>query len=365
VAGVSHSATDAWPRGRRAARAQRRGSAYLIALSALVVGLTLGLALMTSASQALRAQDRLERSQMLSCAAQGGVEYGYWAFTYGASGLPTDLTTTLGRCTLLVQVVDNTGQIPDTIRVTSTARCAGRSVSVTRVYGAKKLTDVFLYAVASNASDTESQPMVCGADPGGNGDVYINGNVRWQDPQSAVYGTVYAAGSINSSLFAWAKCPNQPQLTFPGIDLAYYQARASVIYTAATTLNNPTFAQPFTLVYVDGDLTIRGAVTGTGAIVVHGRIGVDGDLVYAQAGRDKIALIATDNITISSTAQTVSGIFYTQRKVALRPRSTELSVPAGVLAGNNLDIRGGIRVVHDPDLTDEMKQALQLPGHTA
>lgn len=337
----------------------------MIALAALVVGLTLGLALMTSASQALRAQNGLERSQMLTCAAQGGLEYGCWAFTYGAYGLPTDLTTTLGECTLLVQVVDNTRQIPDTIRVTSTASCAGRSVSVTRVYGAKKLTDVFLYAVASNASDTESQPIVCGADPGGNGDVYINGNVKWQHPQSGVYGAVYASGSINSSLFAWAKYPSQPQLTFPDIDLAYYQARASVIYTSDTTLNNPTFPQPFTLVYVNGDLTIRGTVTGTGTIVVNGRIEVDGDLSYAQAGRDKIALIATDNVTIGSTAQTVSGIFYTQRKVALRPRTTELSVPAGVLAGNSLDIRGGIRVVHDPDLTDGMKQALQLPGHTA
>jgi cytoskeletal protein CcmA (bactofilin family) len=362
---VSHSSSDSWLRGRRPARAQPRGSAYLIALAALVVGLTLGLALMAAGSQALRAQNGLERSRMLSCAALGGLEYGYWAFTYGAYGLPTDLTTTLGECTLLVQVVDNTRQIPDTIRVTSTASCAGRSVSITRVYGAKKLTDVFLYAVASNGSETESDAIICGADPGGEGDVYINGNVKWQDSRSAVYGTVYAAGSINSSLFAWAKQPNQPLLAFPAIDLSYYQARANVIYTRATTLINPTFAQPFTLVYVDGDLTIRGTVTGTGTIVVNGRIEVDGSLVYAQAGRDKIALIATDDIRIGSAAQTVSGILYSEGKVSVRPRSTDLSVPAGVLAGASLDIHGTIRVVHDPDLTDEMKRAMQLPGHTA
>jgi len=138
-----------------------------------------------------------------------------------------------------------------------------------------------------------------------------------------------------------------------------------VIYTRATTLINPTFAQPFTLVYVDGDLTIRGTVTGTGTIVVNGRIEVDGSLVYAQAGRDKIALIATDDIRIGSAAQTVSGILYSEGKVSVRPRSTDLSVPAGVLAGASLDIHGTIRVVHDPDLTDEMKRAMQLPGHTA
>ena len=113
---------------RRIAGGRRRGSAYLIALAALVVGLILGLALLTSASQAVRGEGARNRKQVLANAAQGGLDYAYWAFKFGSEEgspeLPLDLTATLGGCSVLVQVADNASEIPDTIRVTSTTPAA-------------------------------------------------------------------------------------------------------------------------------------------------------------------------------------------------------------------------------------------------
>ena len=138
-----------------------------------------------------------------------------------------------------------------------------------------------------------------------------------------------------------------------------------MIYTSNTTLNDPTFGDPFTLVYVDGDLTLQGTVTGTGTIVVDGEIEIDGDLAYAPAGQNKIALIATGQIEIARTVQTVNGILYAQGgRIRVRQPGPALSVPAGVLAGDHLDIQRDLHVARDPDLTDQMKEALQLPGYT-
>lgn len=98
---VGHRVAGPCPRGRRLARGRARGSAYLIALAALVVGLVLGLALLAAASQAVRREGAQGRRQLLHDAAEGGLEYGYWAFNYGSgegqpSELPLDMSTTLG-----------------------------------------------------------------------------------------------------------------------------------------------------------------------------------------------------------------------------------------------------------------------------
>jgi hypothetical protein len=328
----------------------------------------LGLALLAAASQAVRGEGAQGRRQVLHDAAEGGLEYGYWAFTFGtgegAPTLPIDLATSLGGCAVSVHVADNTLEVPDTIRVTSTASREGKVVSLTRVYLRTKLSDVFNYALACDGDQRDGVAIVCGTDPEGNGDVYVNGDVDWPDAGSAVYGAVFAQKAINDSLFAWDKYPGQPSIEFPALDLAYYQAAASVIYTSNTTLANPTFDDPFTLVYVDGNLTIQGTVTGTGTIVANGDITIEGDLVYAHPGQDKIALLANDNIEVAREVQIVYGILYAAtKKVRLQQPAGELNIPAGVLASHDLDMRRPLHVVRDPDLTDELKEALQLPGY--
>jgi len=359
-------------RHRGIAWGRPRGSVYLIALVAIVVGLTVGLALLASASQAVRTEGALRDQGVLRNAAEGGLEYGYWAFTSPTDqpNLPMQLTTILGDCVVRVDVVNNATQIADTIRVTSTANRKGRAVSLTRVFAATELApDVFDYALALAGSTITSENIICGNDPAGNGDVYVNGSIIWTGAGSAVYGTAYARTTINDSLFAWAKCPNQPPLVFPAIDLAHYRAAASVIYTDSTTLKNPTFANPYTLVYVNGDLKIQGTATGTGTIAVNGQITVQNDLVYSDINQDKIALIATEQIKIAKAAKTVNGIVYARGPsqegiIFLANSSNPLTVASGVLAGDGLTIGRELRVTHDPGLDDQMKEALHLPGHT-
>jgi hypothetical protein len=349
---------------------RRHGSAYLIALATMVIGLFLGLALLTAGSAAVRTERITHSRQVLQNAAGGGLEFGYWTYKYaggegGPAELPVVTNTTVGGCAVQVQVEDNTEEAPETIRVTAVAARDGKRLSLTRVYPARELTDVFDYAFAANSDDKQKSPVVCGTDPEGNGDAYVNGSVDWKDPASAVYGRIYAKKNINDDLYAWAKYAGQPPIFFPEIDLVYYQAGAHVVYTSSTTLVDPTFASPFELVYVNGDLSIQGTVSGTGTIVVDGTVTVEGDLVCS--GSDVIALIAVDDILIEEPAETINAIVYggTHGKIKLRDSSTELKLLGGVLAGDGVDSKRPLHVTHATYLDDDAKEALHLPGHTS
>jgi hypothetical protein len=123
------------------------------------------------------------------------------------------------------------------------------------------------------------------------------------------------------------------------LDVMYHCAH-DLTYSGKVTLENA-------FLYVQGNLKLLGGVDGVGAIVVDGDVTVQGDT--RMLGSNKIALIASGNITLAGGGNYFRGLVYGKGNLDAR----NISVLGSVIANSSDPARGSVhlenvRLVNDP-----------------
>jgi len=368
---ISPITTSPPPTARPLRRDTRRGSVALAALAALVVVLIIGLGLLTLGGSARLSGKRAMRLNGAQAAAAAGIEYGYWQRAYNAQPLPYTGARTIGSGRFSVTVTDNSSNIAGTIQVTSTGTQGGDSVKLTRILAVKKTP--FDYALYGGSDLNTTQTVTTGAG-GANGAVGANGNVSLNGSGTVVNGDASATGSIKIKSMTGTKTPNGAAVTFPAINMAYYQSIAVQTYNGNQTFNSGfTFPPPsnglYPVVVINGNVTIgSGKVSGIGTVVVTGNITFTGNLSYLYAN-DKVAFLdggSLINAALAGTPLSIVGFYYSHNSngiAAVQQPNTATMTITGSLAADTCSITGPLVSSHDPAMNGTLGTEMRLPGY--
>ena len=122
------------PKTKRKARCTRRGSVALSAIAALVIILIVVLGLMALASAVLLNGSHTSRTRALRNLAEAGLQYGYWSYEYNGAVLPSSGSMPLGPGQFSVSLTDNSANVANTFKVTSTATVRNDTLTMTRIF---------------------------------------------------------------------------------------------------------------------------------------------------------------------------------------------------------------------------------------
>jgi len=353
---MTRSPRGVWRRSRNA----DEGFALIAALVFLFVILMLGSNMIAQAVQELSTAGRAKKETLAFNLAEAGIDYGAWKlYNWGGSGLPKTWSKSDLAGGSFTVTAENWNGSATTILLTSTGTAQGWTSEV-KVVG-KFLTNgvddqnaVFDHALFSNSDMTISGNYTVTGDAHANGNVTIKGSPLVDGDLSAM-GTVKNQGSptITGTI-----SQNQPRISMPAIDLAYYRAKASTIltgdqsFTGTTDLNGITF--------VDGDATINGSFRGQGVIVVAGSVMINGNATLTQAS-DEFAVIAARGMRINGNCR-IEGWLYAH-SVDI-PATFEGSGNAEVIGGIAADVikcNGSLNVTYN-EVTVEMPGATVAPA---
>lgn len=239
----------------------------------------------------------------------------------------------------------------------------------------------FKYCIASSGSVSVNGPMLVAGvkefdgtlpaqlDPG---HMVGNGNVALVGPSTVVSGDVKAAGSVSQGSGVSVQGQVEQQHTavaLPSIEVESYDPGVSnpaarhldpnypgltvdglarregdlMLTVSGLELNNG-------LLYVRGNLVVRGGVSGVGAIICTGNVEIDGGGVLTTS--NLAAIVARGNVTITGTGQSSSffrGLVYTEGNFSARAVTL-----VGAFVGNS-SAPGGcqmqldqVKAVYDP-----------------
>ncbi len=229
-----------------------------------------------------------------------------------------------------------------------------------------KFQTPFDFAVAPGTHDLSSNKLTTGS-AGANGDVYGNHKVTLNSP-SAVNGDATAANTCTVASCTGTVAAFQPLLPWGAIDTAYYNSIADTVLTGNQTYTGLswTFAKPYSVVYVNGNLDLNGitTITGTVTIVVNGHINVKNSLYYGDANSKVVFLCYSNNIALT-TGTHFDGFYYAHDS----GNSTTTSVNSagavvnGGIAGDTITIGNTTTVIHDPDMNFTLGTNMHLPGY--
>lgn len=146
-----------------------------------------------------------------------------------------------------------------------------------------------------------------------NGNIFANGNILLKSSGIIVNGVVEAAGYIdvqegieNQGLF-----PNLPYQEMPYIDIEEYRNIATQYYTGDIVIDSKVTLGDNEIIFVDGSITIKAHVEGTGKIIATGTIAFIGSGINFGTQEDTISFFAGNHISFSGSSSIFSGIFYT------------------------------------------------------
>src|SRR5204862_7489419 len=174
----------------------------------------------------------------------------------------------VGSNSATLTTTDDSATIPKTLRMSSSTVVNGKTFSGIGISGQRIIPKPNYYALfVNNDLDTSSYTLVTG-NSGANGDVCANGNISLSDG-STINGDLEGSGSIHANgTVVGNKWTTAPVVPFPTPVRANYSGAAVVTLTGNQTLAGYTFLSAYRLVYINGNLTILGAISGTGTIYV-------------------------------------------------------------------------------------------------
>lgn len=350
---------------RAGRRRGERGFALIAAIVFLTVMLILGASMVASTVQELHTASKIKKDTQALNLAEAGVDYAAWkVYNIGKDNLTLPLTYTssdLGTGSYRVTISQYQGT-NDNLVVESTGYVQDTTASNDNVYQAKvKVVGSFL----TTGPTTQNQVFDFGVFSGGpltmggslhvTGTAHANGNIK-TNGNPTVTGKVTSSGTKigSSSNYLGGTEVGVPKIAMPVVDLAYYRAHASQIYSHNKAFNEHEVLDG--IAYVDGDCTINSHFSGRGVIVASGRITINGNACLENEATDAFALISATGIKLNGNC-TVEGWVYAHNVAATATIDGNGSaVVTGGLAGDTVDKATG-------NLTVIYKQSdLDLPG---
>ena len=288
---------------RRNSRNSRRGAAYLIAVTTLLVGVVLALAMLRVAGGCFMAENTRHSKRAAVNLAEAGVDYAYWQIHYNGAHLPYQATVSLATGTFNVSAVDDGTRDASTVVITSTGLSGGHSYTVRRVVLGPL---PYHYARCENTYTADADTLTSTGTGRG---LRANGTIWLGSSGNNVRTGAWAGGAITASGTVTPRYPNTPPIRFPDIDYNYYYSNADYYHPDDATYTSLSFPGRSVIIFVGDDLKVRGTYTGVITMVVGDTVTVEGPLVAGNAS-SYLAVVALHSITIEPAAATVEGVFY-------------------------------------------------------
>ena len=280
----------------------RSGAAYILALTTLLVGTTLALAMLRAGGSYFIGEDTRQKKQAAVNMAEAGIDYAFWQVHYNAKLLPYSADVTLNNGSFHVDITDDGNRERSTMLITSKGTSRGYSYTIKRV----TLGPLpYHYAMCENRSIFESDSIISTGTSGG---IRANGQISMDSFFNNVTTGGWATTTITNNGTLSPKYPNSPPIAYPSIDYNYYDSIANYEYywdTTFTSLNCP----DGTVIYVNGRVFIRGTYTGACTIVATGDINVYNTLIPTNTD-SHLALITNRRIIVDPAATPVKAILY-------------------------------------------------------
>lgn len=346
---------------RRSRRCEEHGAAYLLAITTLVVGLILALALLRSSNAGFLSESGRADVGRAKYTAEAGVDYAAWQVLDQHVDIPYTADVTLTGKSFHVTAADDTARDPDTVLITSVGTASGNSYTSKRVVECAPLP--YDYAWCQSTSLSSSQAMVITSAKHG---LRVNGNINLSNSGNNITTGALASGTITASGTVTPRYPSGPSLTFPTIDNTYYRSIANVVYNSDHTFNEGqlAFAQP-TLIYVSGEATLQcSSYTGMVTIVASGSIRPS-VTITASNQNSYLALISATGIDIiTKNVDQLQAILYTHNSNKTGNVHWRDDIQfIGAVCTDTTTISGSPLIFgNDPRITHSILTQMHLPG---
>lgn len=346
-------------------RGTRRGAAYVLALTTLLVGTTLGLAMLRAAIGHFLAEESRAHKQAAANLAEAGINYAYWQVKYQGELLPYVADRDLETGSFHVEAIDDSDTEPGTALITSTGTSGKHRYTMRRVVAADIDPLPYDYAWCQNTSLITDQPIFSlGPSPG----MHVNGSISLTNSNTMITSGAWATGSISTTGTVSPRHPDSSPVAFPSIDYDYYDSVATHRFwddKNFSSLDYPAGA----VIMVDGGVNMRrGDYRGVVTIVATGPITVTGNVTRADAD-SFLALITERSIVIEGNTTTLQAVLYchNESNTGLArysrddPQGSGTTV-TGSVAADNIRMDGTSTANRDPTLTRDVMAQLKLPG---
>lgn len=337
---------------------RNRGAAYILAITTMLVGMTLALAALRASSGCFLSEDSRCKKQAAQNLAEAGVDYAFWQVHYNGAQLPFSADVTLDTGIFHVEAVDDGNRDRSTMRITSTGTYRGVSKKIVRV-ALGLLPYDYAWCENSDVSDWDAI-NISGSGKG----MRANGSIYLYNTASSISGG-WATSTISGPVSP--KYANSPSILFPDVDYNSLQSAATVVYYGYVTLTsaNLQLASGGALIYVIGNVSIQGDYVGTYTVVSTGEVVISGDLKrkISTDTNSAMGIIAGNKIQLNSGAHTVQAILYAHTsgnygQVNIVGGQTVV----GSIAGDDFITNGPVQASIDPKITLSKLRQLHMPG---
>jgi hypothetical protein len=198
-------------------------------------------------------------------------------------------------------------------------------------------------------------PLVMGGSLHVTGTSHANGNIK-TNGNPTVTGKVSSSGTKieTSSNYLGGTQVGVPKISMPVVDLAYYRANASQIYSGNKAFNEHEVLDG--IAFVEGDCTINSHFSGKGVIVASGKITINGNALLEDEATDGFALISATGIKLNGDCIVEGWVYAHNVTASATIDGNGSAMVTGGLAGDTVDKATG-------DLTVVYKESdLDLPG---
>ncbi len=343
---------------------RRSGSALVFTLMLTIASTTSILALTGIASTVYRQESRREEQVRIELAFQGAIASieATWNDGFARTGPIAGLS--VNGVTWNGAVADHTAAIRRSYKVDLSAVVNGRTYVRSAVIANPYAKSPFHFAVASKGDLTLKRELT--TLPLTRGSVYVGGtpgslsastiNGDFVTTTNVVPALIVATGSVKT---------NSPGLNVYFAPSATYQAAADRTI-ASGAYNTFTFARANELVYCDGNMSIRGAINGTGTIYVRGNLDITSNTSY-EPPSSLAGFVVDGNVVVSGSVNAFVGYFAVRNNFVVNAgffptlalNSGGIWVEGGFDQNNACSFTLDTRVASD----QLVGEALKLPGY--
>ena len=336
-------------------KGSRRGAAYVLALVTLLVGVTLSLAMLRSASGGFTSEDSRNKRRAAMNMAEAGVDYALWQMHYNGQRLPYSADVTLTNGSFHVDATDDGARDPSTMYVVSTGACPGHSYTVRRVV--LGLLPYHYGWCENRAMSTDKVILSSGA----MGAIRANGSINLNNTSDSITTGVWSTSTITYKGTVTPRYASSPPVRFPDIDYSYYSSVANYTYWWGATFSNLDCATP-AIVYVHGDVNVSGWYRGVITIVATGNVSVRGNLWPADQN-SYLTLMTDSDINVENTAASVEAVLYAHSPSGTGDVHVKgATTLTGSAAADDIANDNSVTLVRDTRLTLNAMRSLRLPG---
>lgn len=336
---------------------RRRGSAYILAITTLLVGVTFALAMLRAGGANFTAEDSRQKKRAAENLAEAGIDYAFWQVHYNNKALPYTADVNLDTGSFHVEATDDGNRDKSTMLITSTGTCGSHSHTAKRVMLGLL---PYHYAYCENRSIDDADQLI-------SNDLFrgmrANGTAKLDHYFNNITTGLWVSGAtITNRGTVTPQYANCPQVLFPDIDYSYYNSIATNKYWGDTWFSGFNPSSGSAVVYVSGRANVQGYYRGIITVVATSDINVIGSLLPADQNSFMV-LITTQHIRVQAGCFNVQAAMYAHKpdKTATAEVSG-LTTITGIWASDDNRTTTTTYFERDSRINLDIMKRLHLPG---